>query len=46
MFMDTTMTVALVTIARFFIIGATFLVLGTIIGSFFGDSLAGRIEPR
>jgi hypothetical protein len=43
MFMDTTMTVALVTVARFFIIGATFLILGAIIGSFFGDSLAGRI---
>ena len=43
MFMDTTMTVALVTVARFFIIGATFLILGAIIGSFFGDSLADRI---
>lgn len=45
MFMDTTMTVALVTIARFFIVGATFLVLGSIIGSFVGDSLSNRMAP-
>jgi hypothetical protein len=43
MFVDATMTVALVTIVKFFIIGATFLVLGAIIGSFFGNSLANRI---
>jgi hypothetical protein len=45
-FMDTTMTVAVVTVARFFIVGATFLVIGTIIGTFFGSSLEGLGEPR
>ena len=45
-FMDTTMTVAVVTVARFFIVGATFLVIGTMIGTFFGGSLEGRPEPR
>lgn len=46
MFVDTTMTVALVSVAKFLILGATFLVLGAIIGSFFGNSLANRTEPR
>lgn len=45
MFVDTTMTVALVTVVKFIILGATFLVLGAIIGSFFGNSLTARIEP-
>ena len=45
-FMDTTMTVAVVTIARLFIVGATFLVIGTMIGTFFGGSLEGQSEPR
>ncbi len=44
--MDTTMTVALVSVARFFIVGATFLVVGTIIGTFFGASPAERPEPE
>lgn len=45
-FMDTTMTVAVVAVARLFIVGATFLILGAIIGSLTGDTLAGRIESR
>lgn len=44
-FMDTTMTVALVAVARYFIVGATFLVLGAILGNFFGDAIAGHSEP-
>lgn len=43
-YVDTTVTVAVVTVVKFLVLGATFLVLGAIIGSFFGNSLANRAE--
>lgn len=36
---DTTVTVALVAVARLFLLGVTFLVLGVMVGSFVGDAL-------
>jgi hypothetical protein len=43
---DTTMTVALVAVVKFLIVGVVFQGLGAILGSFLGNSLANRIEPN
>jgi hypothetical protein len=41
---DTTITVAIASVARYLLIGTTFIILGMIVGGFAGDRIAGQGE--
>lgn len=42
--LDTTLTVAISSVARFLIIGVSFIIVGIMIGSFAGDRIVGQNE--